>query len=512
MMSDKVSYSNIIISKSGISIPVFNNGKTVDSRYDPERESTRLCEQINDKTNFVIVLGIASGVLIKTILQKRENIFILAVEGEQTDIDFLMQLENVKELSQNKRVCFSTINQLFEKITQLYIPAFYGNLEVLEQRGWTSEHTSDLPQINIQIQKAVGIVSADFSVQSHFGKLWQHNILSNIKLVEKTKSINCTEIPVNKTAVILAAGPTIDQTISQIKDNLNNYYLIATDTAFSILLSYNIIPQVVVSLDGQNVSNSHFIHSKQFDFSNTIFLFDLCANDSAVKKIIDENGKVSFFISGHPLGDYINQKFNLCLPKLFSGAGTVTISAVDFAIQAGFKNITVAGADFGYSNGKPYAKGTYLDRLYNKNSERLNNSQNQFCTLMYRTPLIEKKPSLLTTQILEAYKTSFEDYLSSGGLIFSKENELYKITNQKSVNTFTTTPTPAKYPDGNSIVEQLYKDFLSQDTNRTINSIYDLTKTDICLLPLISWQKNNDNIDNTDFNYFYKKVLGGIKK
>ena len=511
-MSDNVFYSELISSKSGISIPVFNNGKTVDSRYDPERESTRLCEQINDKTNFVIVLGIASGTLIKTILQKRENIFVLAVEADQKDIDFLMQLENVKSLSSHKRVCLCTINQLFEKITQLYIPAFYGNLEVIEQRGWTAEHNSVLQQINEQIQKAVGIVSADFSVQSHFGKLWQHNILSNIRLLEKTTPVNCSEIPVNKTAVIFAAGPTIDKTISQIKENLEEYYLIATDTAFSILLSYNIIPDVVVSLDGQNVSNSHFIHSKQFDFSKTVFLFDLCANDSAVKKLLRENGKVSFFVSGHPLADYINQKFNLCLPKLFSGAGTVTISAVDFAIQSGFKNIMVAGADFCYSNGKPYAKGTYLDRIYNKNSERLNNIENQFCMLMYRTPLIQKSPSLSTTQILQAYKTSFEDYIYSKGINFTKQNELYNITNQNAVNSLAKNTNTQKNPDGNIIVEQLYKDFSSQDINRKINSIFDLTNADICLLPLISWQKNNDNIDNTDFMYFYRKVLGGIKK
>ena len=182
-MDDNVFYSEIIISKSGIDIPVFNTGKTVDSRYDPQKESIRLCDQIDDNTNFIIVLGIASGILIKTILEKRPDIFVLAVEAEQKDIDFLMTLKTVNELSQNKRVCFCTINELFQKITQLYIPAFYANLKVIELRGWTTEHNLRVPQINEQIQKAVGIVSADFSVQSHFGKLWQHNIISNIIIV-----------------------------------------------------------------------------------------------------------------------------------------------------------------------------------------------------------------------------------------------------------------------------------------------------------------------------------------
>ena len=512
-MNDNIFYSDIIISKSGIEIPLFNTGKTVDSRYDPVKESLRLSQEIDEKTNFVIVLGIASGILIKTILEKRANIFILALEAEQKDIDFLLRLQTVKELSLNKRICFCTTKELFQKITQLYIPAFYNNLKVIEQRGWTAEHNSLLPQINQEIQKAVGIVSADFSVQSHFGKLWQHNIITNISVIEKTKELNYQSLPIkSKKALVLAAGPTIDKTINQIKNNLNEYFIIATDTAFSILLSYNIIPQLVISLDGQNISTSHFIHTQQFDFSNTIFLFDLCANASAVKKIINEKHHVSFFVSGHPLSDYIKQRFKLKIPKLYSGAGTVTIAALDFAIKCGFTKIIVAGADFGYSNGKPYAKGTYLDRLYNKSSQRLNSNQKQFSTLMYRTPLIKKNQNSSTSQILQAYQTSFEDYLVEQDLTFVKEDQVYKISNQKSQISFYNKEALSQNLNGNKIIQELYKDILSVDSNREINTIFDLTKTDICLLPLISWQKNNDNIDKTDFMYFYRKVLGGIKK
>lgn len=513
-MNDKSNYSSIIISKSGIKIPVFTSGKTVDSRYDPLRESLRLVQEIKDETNFVIILGIASGSLIKTLLEHRNNIFILAVEINQDDINFLMQLEEVEKLSKNKNICFSTISDLFEKITQQYVPAFYGNLQVIEQRGWTAEHNAYIAEIKEILQKAIGIVSADFSVQSHFGKLWQHNILSNIKLIKSTRPINEEFFPPNKkTALILAAGPSIDKRISSIKRNLNDYYLIATDTAFSILLSYQIIPHVVISIDGQNLSTSHFIHSKEFDFSNTLFLFDLCANDSAVKKIISQKGNISYFTSGHPLSEYINESFCLGIPKLFSGAGTVTISAVSFALEAGFENIFVAGADFAYSNGKPYAKGTYLDRLYNQKSIRINNSQKEFCSLMYRTPLTQVSDSLYTTKILNAYKSSFEEYLAANKLDFYKEDDFYKIKNSyKRKNSLISDSFNKTKEDGEEILKTLIRTFAGKKSDSTFNSFFDLTKSDICLLPLISWLKNNDNKDKKDFNYFYKKALGEITK
>ena len=105
-MNEKCLYENIIDSKTGLKIPVFASGRTVDSRYDPQRESQRICDQIKETTGFVIVFGIASGTLIKTILENRETIFILAVENSQTEIDFLKQLETVSELEKNYRVSF----------------------------------------------------------------------------------------------------------------------------------------------------------------------------------------------------------------------------------------------------------------------------------------------------------------------------------------------------------------------------------------------------------------------
>ena len=505
-MNDTSIYSQIILSKTGIEVPVFTSGKTVESRYDPERESARQLDQIKPDSHFIIVLGIAGGSLINAIFVNRPDTFILAVETNQADIEFLKKLPVVNKLSGQKRIEFCTIENLENKIIELYVPSFYGNLQIIEQRGWTLENQDYIPQINSSINKAVGIVSADYSVQSHFGKLWQHNILSNITHINNACDIQ--KLPVEKTALIVAAGPSLDKTIQTIKSKLDSFYIIATDTALSILTSYNIIPQCVISIDGQNISKTHFIHSNTFDFSNTLFLFDLCANSSAVNTVLNSQGKLCFFTSGHPLCEYINRHFSLNLPALFSGSGTVTISAVDFAVKADFKNIQVAGADFSYSNGKPYAKGTYLDRLYNQKSNKLYSIQKQFSALEYRTQLIADNNSY-TTQILQAYKYSFEQYLQNKGFDFSKDCELYKIKCTGEQNEIINTTTQSQ--NGQLILKELYKIFSSKKS-KNFNSIFDLDESDICLLPLISWLRNNDNKERNDFIYFYEKALNLCSK
>lgn len=507
-MSSNSIYSQIILSKTGIEIPVLQNGKTVDSRYDPEKESLRMLETIKPDSHFIIVIGIASGTLINIILQNRPDTFILAVEKSQDDIDFLLQLKTVKQLSSQKRIAFCTITELENKIIELYVPSFYGNLQVIEQRGWSLENSDCIPLINQSINKATGIVSADYSVQCHFGKLWHHNILSNLKYIEN--STYSKTLPVEKTAIIFAAGPSVDKTIKSISSNSKDYFIIATDTALSILTSYNIIPDAVVSIDGQNVSNAHFIHNLKYDLSNTLFLFDLCANSSAVKTVINNNGNVCFFTSGHPFSEYLNRHFSLGLPYIFSGAGTVTISAVDFAIKAGFNNIHVAGADFSYLSGKPYAKGTYLDRLYNQKANKLNTIQKQFSSLEYRTELISKDDSY-TTQILQAYKFSFESYLKNNNLEFTKDKDIYKIKSTKSQSSVLKFPEKINI-NGATILKELNNIYSSKKEPETFDSIYKLDETDILLLPLISWLRNNDNKERNNFKDFYEKALILFKK
>ena len=508
-MNEKCLYENIIDSKTGLKIPVFASGRTVDSRYNPQRESQRICDQIKETTGFVIVFGIASGTLIKTILKNRETIFILAVENSQAEIDFLKQLETVSELEKNYRVSFCTIQSLYENIVRLYLPSFYGNLELIEQPGWTTENKELMNNISQIISSALQAVSADFSVQSHFGKLWQHNILSNLKFCKKENHWGVC--PTSKTAVVFAAGPSLDYSIESLIKERHKYYFIATDTAFSVLLAKGIIPEAVVSLDGQYVSNTHFIHNKNFDFSETTFLFDLSANSSAVKKLAKEKANITFFKSGHPFCEYAQDALNLNLPSLFSGAGTVTISAVDFAIKAGFEQILIAGADFSYINGKPYAKGTYLDKLYNSSSSRKDTLNKKFCALQLRTELEQVDDNRFTTKVLQSYRQSFEEYITSNDASFEKQDELYKIIVGKPYK---------NEADGNSkapdfLPESKINDFIKElvaQTPATFSSAAQLTKKQICLLPLISWIRTHDNNNKADFNYYFKKALDYFNK
>ena len=513
-MTENSLYDKIIEAKTGVLIPAFKSGRTVESRYDPVRDAERIADGINENTRFIILLGIAGGTLINCILQKRNDIFILAVEKSSEDIDFLLQIDCVKELSKKKNICFCTLDKLQEKITELYIPSFFGNLEVIEQRGWTTENTALLQSINQNISNALSIVSADFSVQSHFGKLWQHNILSNLFYCISACDIKDNFSQDKRISAVFAAGPSLDSSLEIIKSNRTGYFVIATDTGFSVLLSNKIIPDAVISIDGQYVSCSHFIQSKSFDFSNTEFLFDLSANSSAVKKLVKQGAKVSFFKSGHPFSEYADSYLGLNLPYLYSGSGTVTIAAVDYAIKCGFKEINVFGADFAYINGKPYAKGTYLDKLYNSAASRYEASEQKFCALQFRTELQALGNKRYTTSILDGYRKSFEEFILKygNGVSLKKEGDIYVINIAGCrADIHGNRHCETEQSEGEAI-HNFIKTFSFDKSPAHFSTITDFSQKDISLLPLISWIRTHDNNNKADFNYYYTKAVNYFDK
>ena len=204
-----------------------------------------------------------------------------------------------------------------------------------------------------------------------------------------------------------------------------------------------------------------------------------------------------------------------------SGAGTVTIAAVDFARKAGFKKIKVYGADFSYIFNKPYAKGTYLDALYRTEENRIFPAENSFVNLLYRTPVTKSKIAVdsvqteqIKNEILESYRKTFLEWLNKNSRNISYENFIYRAdcTNQtlnvKNESDICKVLKRKKFCY-DTFLTRLKKDtegILSDDKKQ--NSIRDLTELEISMLPFIAFIRNKHK--KLDFNKSLKLALTKI--
>ncbi|MCR5763743.1 MAG: DUF115 domain-containing protein [Treponema sp.] len=358
---------------------------------------------------FFLVIGIGAGYHIKNLLNNLTKYCIVAVEADKESLGYCRNFPIVKEISENKNIILCSKENLPLILLQNYIPSKYGNFYTFSQRAWQNENPAEYNKIETIVKETLKNISNDFSVQAHFGKIWQRNIIINLKDFKKNPSL---KLNTKLTAAIIAAGPTLDYSIEKLKQNRTSYYIITTDTAYSTLIKYGIAPDLVVSVDAQQVSVTHFYDCPINNGSNdkTYFIFDICTNPAIPSYVRNKGYPVFFFHSGHPLSQLASEY--AALPYVETGAGTVTIACCDTARLAGFKKIELFGADFAYSHGKPYTKGTYLETQFMTSATRIIPQEMKFTALMYRTPLQKKENSseerAFVSDVLQRYeKTLF---------------------------------------------------------------------------------------------------------
>ena len=410
-------YKEVVESKNGLEIPVYNSGRAAHSKYDPRREAEAFGQEASG--SFAVILGIAGGFHIESLLKRNPGCKIIAVEKSAADLEWLKKnIPLATELEKNPGVIFcaadsSSPHALENILIQNYFPAHYGAINILPLRSWLQENQDGCDKIVERIKSALKEISADYSTQAHFGRLWAKNIFCNLSVLKKIqesgqKPFSLSESDLQKTAAIIAAGPSLDESAKAIQESREKYFVIATDTALKVFGRRKIKVDAVVSLDAQCLSAEHFNGAVCGD---AIFALDLAANPSIAKYAQRKNAKILFYNSGHPLASFASGFCKAPFARLESGGGTVAICAADFAMQCGFAKIKIFGADFGYSNGKPYAKGTYLDDLYMAGQTRIHNAESLFTKLMFRTELNKNQRGFLQSPTLLRYQSTMEEFL-----------------------------------------------------------------------------------------------------
>lgn len=408
------SYAAPVKARDGTLIPVFADGKTMYSRYAPLKDAQTFAQKAGNAV-FVIVFGLGSGLHIQALLNCGVQ-HIIVLEENTCSIHFLTTTFNLAPLLSDFRITVCTPQELYNTITTKYIPALYGDAICLPQRAWADHHTEITATATAILKEAIVSLSADFSVQAHFGKLWHRNIFQNLHLAGKLQTCTIPQQIFDKAhkqqkAVVTGAGPTLERYLPYIKQYRQDICVIAADTTLQPLLQNNIIPDITVTLDGQQISAEHFygINAPQM-----LLAADFCANCTLTRRLAQQNYPILFTYNKHPLSTaaarYINSKTDSHIPYIETGGGTVIMAALDLAVQLGFTDIALAGADFGYTDGKPYTQGTYLDKRYYSLSTRVQPAEYSFASLMYRGDSVKKQKNFFSTPVLQQYYNSYLTY------------------------------------------------------------------------------------------------------
>lgn len=343
------------------------------SQYNPQSESNSIIEKlIQDKYDIIFCGGFGLGFFIQSffnlkyddfskliIIEKDINIFKKALEV--FDFSKILNDDKIKLLFEedndipglNEILINSVTKKVYTFIPPVYLkiyPDFYLNLKNLID--------SYLSRKNINI-----------ATLSRFQKLWTRNIIKNHKLFLKNKGIinffnQFNDIP----CMVISAGPSLSDNLSDIKKNQNKFIIIAVDSIFQTLLKNDIVPDIVVTVDPQ------YINYKYFEY-NTDFNPILVAESSTFPLILNHyKGRLVFFSSVFALAKWFEQ-FTEKKGEIDMG-GSVSTTAFDLACKLGTNPIILFGQDLAFIKNRTHTKGSYVEKYWALRYNKFNTSLN----------------------------------------------------------------------------------------------------------------------------------------
>lgn len=379
------------------------------SNYDRKAEADLQCSRIDETSTIAYVYGTGLG-----------------------DVPLcLLNRKHIKKIV----VCILNMDIFFHSLNALSHLSWLGDLRVSLV---TPEELNDVKHPFVALPTELHFASDKCAVLrdklvlelNHEHAMVQHDaesetikqqINSNITYIEKDYDVEILFNSFEKKSIfIAAAGPTLDGHIEflRLQRQVDNLYLVALDAAVKPLLSYGIVPDVVVSIDlkaDQILKNADFNALKQ---TKLVYF-------PRVSSLILNSWQGPRFCAYSYGGIY--KEINKDYPRehLFTG-GSVIHCAVDLAIKMGAKSVFLLGADFGFPGGKVYAEGQSYDYtqqysnskhwVFNGKGEKIPTMLNYRGYLRELERYIEKYPSV------SFYNTSLEGAKIEGTKFFDTQS------------------------------------------------------------------------------------------
>ena len=184
--------------------------------------------------------------------------------------------------------------------------------------------------------------------------IWTTQILKNLpKVVLEGKSLlDLKNAGSGRTAIVVGAGPSLDEAIPEIKRLADQAIIIVAFKALRSLSAAGIRPHFVVCLDPKQKKR----HLEGVDFSQVgAFVYEAASNDEMVASV---KGCPTFPFVASDLPIEILRSLKLADVPIMGTAGSAVHGALHLSVLLGCSRVYLAGTDFGFPDNRLYASGS----------------------------------------------------------------------------------------------------------------------------------------------------------
>lgn len=308
--------------------------------------------------------GIGNPLYVKKIIENQttKNVSIIIYEPSREIFFTVLENIDIVDILESRADCIFIVDgisgiEINEVIKKMISVVMMEHVRTIILPNYDRVFSEKIMEFAKNIRRQCDVCAAAINTQVRFSNVYAMNMFSNAPfLLDAYKTKQLTEvIPRDIPAIVVAAGPSLNNNIEELKRAKGKAFIIAVDTAIKPLLKRGIVPDMFAIVDGKKP-----IELVQDDEAKKI---PLLTSISAAHGVLAYHTGMKFFYNE---GDtYINSMFFMngkVLEPLACG-GSVATAAFALAFMIGIDTVILVGQDLALTGNKTHADGTFEEKM-----------------------------------------------------------------------------------------------------------------------------------------------------
>lgn len=335
--------------KTGVPTVVLG-GYLLHSKYDPEKEATKIAEKEIEEGYLHVLFGYGCGYLAKALKDKLKDEPLLVYEPVNSGIEQMMEIDGVTVVSDKK---------ILQEQVRAYQGVYDTNMKLICSPNYDKLFPMEHRSVNLIVKERYLAEQAHRATVKFFGDVWQENIRNNLLYLDGAGSIQDLHKKYTQPVVVASGGPSLTKQLPLLKEIANKVIIVAAGSTIKSLLTAGIEPDYVVTIDGALIN--YELHFKDLEVGKTKLITALSSHHK-----ITEKYQNNIYIYGMAIEDTIldfcREKFNIDIPIMLNGASCAH-TAMHIATYISSGPVALIGQDLAYTNNQSHAAGNagYLD-------------------------------------------------------------------------------------------------------------------------------------------------------
>lgn len=363
----------------------------------------------------VLIVGVGNPYYLKELVEQTENKITIIVYEPclQIFVNFLEKID---------------IEKWMEKHSIIFWVDGLKNMDISHLRGMLSQlltyemlnfsRVLVLPNYDVLFsEKSVEFVKTcrdiamfetmQFNTRDVFSNVIVKNLFNNARFLCDGYKITqlANVIPKNIPGIVVAAGPSLDKNIQELKRAKGKAFIIAVDTAIKPLLREEIVPDMFAIIDGLKPLELVKVEgARDIPLATTL--------NAAMEVLEYHKGKKFFSNEGFLFAEEIFSHSGHSTVYI-TGGGSVATNAFSILHKIGLNTIILVGQDLAYTHNKSHADGTFQEKMEEQDTTNF---------IMVEGNYEEKVPTLVN---LKLYLDWYNDYIAG----CKKHNKNFRVIN-----------------------------------------------------------------------------------